>query len=81
MYPFDNTVDAVSGKVERSLTGLTTPIALMLPITSAIDRRKSVPQLQFNRMYIFSPYLNFQHISKSSYFYMVRLYKGVSFDS
>ena len=38
--PFDYTAGAVSGKVERSLTVLTTPIAWMLSVTSAIDRPK-----------------------------------------
>ena len=50
--PFDYTAVAVSGKVERSETGLTTPIAWMLSVTSAIDRPKSVPQLPCNRMCI-----------------------------
>ena len=52
MCPFVYTAVAVSGKAERSLTGLTTPIAWMLSVTSAIDRPKSVQQLPYNRMYI-----------------------------
>ena len=35
--PFDYTVVAVSGKVECSLTGLTTPITKMMSVTSAIE--------------------------------------------
>ena len=59
MCPFDYTAVAVSGKVERLKTGLTTPIAWMLSVTSAIDRPKSVPQLPYNRMCIsFFQYLN-----------------------
>ena len=44
MCPFDYMDVAVSGKVGRPLTGLTTPIAWMLSVISAIDRPKSVPQ-------------------------------------
>ena len=47
--PFDYTAVAVSGKVEHSLTGLTTPIAWMLSVTFAIDRPKSVLKLSYNR--------------------------------
>ena len=56
MCPFDYTGVAVSGKVERSVTGLTTPIAWMLSVTTAIDRPKSLPQLPYNRMCIFNIY-------------------------
>ena len=47
MCPFDYTVDAVSWKVKRSLTGLTTLIAWKLPVTSAIDRHRSLSQLPY----------------------------------
>ena len=65
---FDYTTVAVSRKFERSLTGLATPIAWMLSVTSANDRPKLVPQLPYNRMYItfkiskFSPYFEVQDI-------------------
>ena len=34
-------------------TGLTTTIARMFSVTSTIDRPKSVPQLLYNRIYIY----------------------------
>ena len=52
MCPFDYTTVAVSGMVELSLTGLSTPIAWILSVTSAIYRPKSVPKLPYNRMCI-----------------------------
>ena len=63
---FDNMAVAVSGKVDRSVSGLTTPIAWMLSVTSAIDRPKSVPQLPYNQsnVHFYFQYLNLQQISK-----------------
>ena len=52
MCPFDYTVFTVIGKVGYPLTGLTTPFAWMLSLTTAIDSPKSAPQLLYNRMYI-----------------------------
>ena len=51
--PFDYTALAVSGKVWYPLTGLTTPIAWISSVTSAIYRPKSVPQLLYNRLCIY----------------------------
>ena len=65
---------AVSGTVERSLTGFTTPIAWLLSVTSAIDRPKSVPQLPCNRVYI-STYV-FSISKFSTYFKQKLFYYG-----
>ena len=52
---------------------------MLLSVTSAVDRPKSVPQLSYNRMCIsFFQYLNFQQILISSYLKYVRLYKAKS---
>ena len=79
--PFYYTAVAVSGKVERALTVLTTPIAGMLSATSAIDRPKSVLQLPYNRkcFFIFNIYI-FKIFRILSYFNKTRLHKSVSFD-
>ena len=50
--PFDFMAVAVSGKVGYPETGLTTQIAWMFSVTTAIDRPKAVSQLLCNRICI-----------------------------
>ena len=41
-FPFDYTADVVSGKIERSLTGLTTPVGWLLLIQLTVLSRFAI---------------------------------------